>query len=303
MVQGYFDFYTCTGCDSVSLIPLPDEAEVATFYPASYMVKRPSSNGSRVSQLCLMEWQTIFLPVYRSGARSVLRMTGTDTGRLLEVGCSSGYQLLEFARAGDLEVLGLDIDALAVDHARRKLGLNVVNQTLQEAKLPAESFDLVILFNVLEYLVKPLGTFREVNRILKPGGHLAIKTQIIDSIQSRLFGGRWMMLHEAPRHALLASTAGIERALNNAGMRLVDQTSGPILENGFSIALSILPNATSALALGRNRSLSGLLYRAAGMVLGIFSIPFVLLERALGLSGTMIFIAAKVSGRSTPATS
>ena len=297
IVDGQFDFHSCKRCKSVSLIPLPDAADVPGFYPASYMVKSPPSNGGLLTNLRVAEWHTFFLPVYRSGARSVLEMTGIERGRLLEIGSSSGYQLREFGRSSGLELVGLDIDELAVDHARNELGLNVINSTLEGAQFPESSFDLVILFNVLEHLVRPIELLQEVSRILKPGGFLAIKTQIINSIQSRLFGRRWMLLHEAPRHVLLASTEGIRQAVDLAGMDLVDYSSGPVLESSVSVALSMMPNATSGLAFGKESLLGGLITRLAGIVLTALSVPYVILEGALDLSGTMIYIATKDNGK------
>lgn len=292
VVEEEFDFYMCRHCGSVSVLPMPNENETSKFYPPSYKVRAPSSNGNLAGKVRRIEWQTLFLPVYRSGQRAVMDMTGVKAGKLLEIGCSSGYQLLEFAKSGDFEIYGLDIDGSAVDHARRELGLNVVNESLFQANLPPSSFDVVILFNVLEHLVNPLEVLREVNRILRPGGYLAIKTQIINSVQGRLFGRRWLMV-DPPRHLSLASTSGIERVLAGAGMRLVHRRSGPLQENAVSVALSILPNATSQLAFGRGRAFRGYAFRLAGILLSISAIPLVLLENAFGRSGTMIYVAQK----------
>src|SRR3990172_2045173 len=236
-VEGRFDFHVCRRCASVSLVPLPKDEEIGSFYPPTYMVTGPTGDGGLPRLLRQLEWRALYLPVYRAGARTVTHITRRRTGRLLEIGCSSGYQLSEFAKAGEFEVYGLDIDAQAVDHARRKLGLNVNRGSLAEANFPASYFDVVILYNVLEHLVHPLEALAEVNRVLRPDGYLAIKTQIIDSVQARLFGQRWVWLNEAPRHVLLASTEGVERILASAGMSLVGRRGGPLIENCVSVAL------------------------------------------------------------------
>ena len=292
-VDGEFDFYRCADCQSVSLLPMPAEDEIPTFYSETYKVDGPPKGRGLRAKLQAIEWLTIFEPVYRAGAKSVLRMTGLESGKLLEIGCSSGYQLVGFARHGDFETYGVDIDRTAVIHARDELGLRVLNRSIQEAQLPESSFDLVILFNVLEHLPKPDDVLREIDRILKPGGYLAIKTQVIDSLQAKALGRRWMVINEAPRHVLLASSEGIKELLNGTGLHLVDQSAGPVIENSIQIALSIFPTATSMLAFERRSLISSYLTRLAGAILTLLAIPFVLVERATGVAGTMIYVAQK----------
>jgi len=293
IVDGEFDFYRCADCESISLLPMPEEDEIPTFYSETYKVEGPPKGRGLEAKLRVIEWLTLFEPVYRSGAKSVLEMTGLESGTLLEIGCSSGYQLVEFARRGDFETCGVDIDRTAVIHAKEELGLRVLDGSIQEAELPDSSIDLVILFNVLEHLPKPVDVLREIKRILKPGGYLAIKTQVIDSLQARALGRRWMVLNEAPRHVLLASSKGIEELLNGTGLQLVDQSAGPLIENSISIALSIFPTATSMLAFERRSLISSYLTRLAGAVLSLLAVPFVLVERATSVAGTMIYVAQK----------
>lgn len=292
-VQGRFDFHVCRRCSSVSLVPLPEEEEVGSFYPPAYMVTRPAADGGLSGVLRRLEWRVLFLPVYRAGAKAVIEMAGSRAGRLLEIGCSSGYQLAEFGKLGEFEAYGVDIDGAAVNHARQELGLNVIHGSLAEADFPDSYFDIVILFNVLEHLVNPLVVLAEVNRILKPHGYLAIKTPMIDSLQGRLLAHRWVMLRDVPRHVLLPSGDGIQRLLARAGLRLAGQRGGPRLENGVSVAVSIMPDATSARAFERRRLLGGYLHRLAGTLVGVVASPLVFIESLFGLSGTMIYVARK----------
>lgn len=298
-VDGQFDFFVCRDCGSVSLDPLPGEQEIGAFYPPAYMVTGPAAGRGLARRLRQLEWRVLYLPVYRAGAKAVVAMTGLRAGRLLEIGCSSGFQLREIANLGVFEAYGLDIDRAAVDFARQELGLAVSLGSLAEAKFPGSHFDVVVLFNVLEHLPDPMAVLAEVNRILKPGGFLAVKTQLIDSVQARLFGHRWVWLHEAPRHVLLASKPGLEQVLANSGMRPVGHRSVPFLENCVSVALSVMPDATDALAFGGGRPLVACLRRLAGTLLAIAAIPLVLVESLLKSSGTMIHVSTKAEARTS----
>jgi SAM-dependent methyltransferase len=295
-VEGAFDFYQCMRCVSVSLHPFPGEDEISSFYPGSYMVQSPPSDEGLAAKLQTILWRTLFLPVYRSDAKTVIGMAGKRNGKLLEIGCSSGYVMREFSELGEFELRGLDIDKLAVDYARQELGLQADNTTLQEANYPPNSFDMVILFNVFEHLVKPLDLLRDIRRVLKPGGYLAIKTPRMDSMQGRILGPKWMNVIEAPRHVLLASAEGVKESLRTAGLRLVDQKPASLLESSVFIALSLVPNATADVACRGNGSWHGYLRRIAGIGVGLAVIPFAIIERVMGRSGTTIYLAQKDGG-------
>lgn len=109
--------------------------------------------------------------------------------RLLDVGCSSGALLRSAQRAGFV-VEGVEPAEHAAASAKTA-GLNVFHGYLQEARYPAASFDAVTLMEVIEHLPDPSALLREVWRILKPNGVLAVGTGNGASWTVRLVGARW----------------------------------------------------------------------------------------------------------------
>lgn len=242
-----------------------------------------------------IEWRLLFQPIYRRGAKAVLRRSGIREGALLEVGCSSGYQLQAFKEAGSFSVEGIDIDAKAISHARQILGLNAREGDLEAANYASSSLDLVIMFNVLEHLISPRQTLREISRILRPGGVLALKAPNGDSLQRHIFGRRWQIICEAPRHVQIPSKKGIAILLSETGLIHEGSFPAPTIENSVSIALSIVPNATAhLLEMGAGR-LGKLLLRAIGQGAGVLSVPLAFAEGLTGSSGTLVHLARKPS--------
>src|SRR5437763_13947520 len=92
----------------------------------------------------------------RRTARRLLDMLdpAPSSGRLLEVGCGHGL-LLDEARRRGWSVTGLDLSMEAAHHARERLGLDVIEQPLEEASLGDERFDAVVIADVLEHLDDP----------------------------------------------------------------------------------------------------------------------------------------------------
>ena len=93
--------------------------------------------------------------------------------RLLDVGCGTGEFLL-LARAEGWDVMGIEIARAGVE-AARKAGLTVHLGSLTTLGLPESSFDLVTLWNVLDFVPDPVEQARAAHRILAPGGVLVAR--------------------------------------------------------------------------------------------------------------------------------
>ncbi|MBW3620403.1 MAG: class I SAM-dependent methyltransferase [Actinobacteria bacterium] len=97
----------------------------------------------------------------------------------LVLGCGGGQDLVALARLGAGALTGLDVSSSQLEHARRRLDGAGVAADLVHADaadldgLDADSFDLVVSVQALNY-VDPLDRlFAGVRRVLSPGGTLA----------------------------------------------------------------------------------------------------------------------------------
>jgi SAM-dependent methyltransferase len=90
----------------------------------------------------------------------------------LDVGCGYGAMLPGLGRYGP--VTGIDVFEEAIEHCRRR-GFERVRQA-SAYELPAadESLELVTFFDCLEHLDDDLAALREAERVLRPGGAVAI---------------------------------------------------------------------------------------------------------------------------------
>jgi len=85
---------------------------------------------------------------------------------VLDVGCGSGT-LLGLLKHRGFRVTGLDFSAEAAAIAKAENGVDVAVGSLEEAHFPAESFDVVTLFHVMEHVTNPRQVLAEVSRVLK----------------------------------------------------------------------------------------------------------------------------------------
>ncbi len=137
-------------------------------------------------------------------------------GRWLDVGCAAGFFLAE-ARAF-YEVQGVELSAWSSAYARDRLGLPVITGTLPDAKLPADHYDVVTLWDVIEHVPDPVPLLAEAARVLKPGGRLVLTTGDWGSRYAQAKGADWHLM-TPPWHLTMFSRATLSTAALRAGLR------------------------------------------------------------------------------------
>jgi SAM-dependent methyltransferase len=101
---------------------------------------------------------------------------------LLDVGCGPGNITADLAgRLGEGPVVGIDLSkdviemAAAQYPADRYPHLSFEVADVYELDIIERSFDVVYAHQVLQHLSKPIDALREMRRVLKPGGRLAVR--------------------------------------------------------------------------------------------------------------------------------
>lgn len=89
--------------------------------------------------------------------------------RILDLGCRDGA-LTQYYVEGN-EVVGVDIDPVALERARNKLGITVYSFDLNNAwDLPLQSFDAVVAAEIIEHLYFPENVIEKISAVLKMDG-------------------------------------------------------------------------------------------------------------------------------------
>src|SRR5262249_39698843 len=85
------------------------------------------------------------------------------------------------------------------ERAHANTGAEVFVGDAIDAPFPAESFDVVTMFDVLEHVYQPRKFMMKVKEWLKPGGIYYARVPNIDSWEAHILGSYWYGL-ELPRH-------------------------------------------------------------------------------------------------------
>ncbi len=191
-------------------------------------------------------------------------------GALFEVGCAYGFFLDEARRRG-WAVSGVEPSRPAAGHAREALGLDVFEGDLEGARVPAESQDVVAMWDVIEHLPDPLTTLRSVRRILRPTGILALSTGDVDSLSARIQGGKWS-LFTPPFHLFYFSRRTLVDMVTRAGFAVVRVDGDGVVAADPQARESRLPRWLV-------RLLTGPLTTAAGRRLGAGMVKYLYAKR------------------------
>lgn len=153
----------CKKCYLVYTSPRLNQAALNYIYNELYA-------SSASGQFCITE--SIHIKDYQEFCQYAVSLR-PQGGKLLDIGCGVGNFLMQFKNIHAFEVQGIEISKFAVSEAQKK-GLNVIQGDFMSLQLPPESFDLISMLDVLEYMAEPVKALKEVARLLSPGGHLLI---------------------------------------------------------------------------------------------------------------------------------
>jgi 2-polyprenyl-3-methyl-5-hydroxy-6-metoxy-1,4-benzoquinol methylase len=151
---------------------------------------------------------------------AVLRrlVPGWSEADLVEVGCAYGFFLAE-VRDEVCSVRGIDISREAVTYAVQERGLNAVHGDYLTHDT-GDKVDVIAIWDTIEHLRRPDLVLHKAAEDLKPGGAVALTTGDIGSLNARLRGGSWRMIHP-PIHLHYFSVATLSRLLDRCGFDVV----------------------------------------------------------------------------------
>lgn len=140
-------------------------------------------------------------------------------GRIVDVGSGLGGLLASLPSA-IYERVGVEYNEAAAEFARQRYGLRVVRDV---SELTAErgAFDLVTSVEVIEHVADPLAYLQDLQRLLRPEGHLVITTPNIDCWDYQLYGCRCRHFC-APSHVNFFSVVTLTRLGARSGLKRTD---------------------------------------------------------------------------------
>lgn len=155
------------------------------------------------------------MALYRSYLERISKITGKKTGRLLDIGCSTGSFLVA-ARSMGWEVEGLEIGKASSEYASGELGLNVQNGSIYDFDVNTK-YDVIVFLEVIEHLEEPQKALQKIASMLDKGGVLLLSTPNYDSLYRRVHGSKWWVINCEDEHIMFFNMGNLSRMLENTG--------------------------------------------------------------------------------------
>lgn len=162
----------CTSCDMTFVSPAPNERALEEFYrnyDATHRRGRPVGPRELVEVFAGMD------PTKDYRLRRVSALCPLPGKRLLDVGFGRAGILSLASRLG-AQVEGLELDARAVDIARRRLGLTGCRFGKIEDLPRVPTYDVIMMMDLIEHVLQPMRTLEDAIARLLPGGVLVLWT-------------------------------------------------------------------------------------------------------------------------------
>ena len=144
--------------------------------------------------------------------------------RVLDYGCGHAGYLRDFHQHG-VAISGAEIADYVVNTCREH-GYDVRHvDDFAHIPFPSQEFNIVYLMQVFEHLREPHGFFRELARVLKPGGMLYLAVPNAASVWRNVFGRNWVSGWFAPFHLFHYTSNALAKMAGPYGFDLVNTWS------------------------------------------------------------------------------
>ncbi len=226
---GSYDVCFCLHCRVGFTVPVPSSAVLSRLYASgSYR----SDDGTRFNVIL-----ESFVRYFTVGKARKIRKFHRSRGALLDVGCGRGL-FLDIMKKDGWRVTGVEFNEETASYAQRVYEVNVITPQAMTA-LPDESYDVIMLYHVLEHMQDPAAVLRTCVRLLKKRGLLFIAVPNMSSLQACLGKSNWFHL-DVPYHLYHFTLSGLRRLLLDNSLKIVKVQQFDFEQNIFGWLQTLL---------------------------------------------------------------
>jgi 2-polyprenyl-3-methyl-5-hydroxy-6-metoxy-1,4-benzoquinol methylase len=185
----------CIQCKSVYLNEPPIK-ELDKIYPHNYYSYDPSRQLTSLTERIKGLLDAMLF-------KKLLRRIPGDNLRVLDVGGGSGWLLSILRKVSPRVTDTHEIDINQRARTAAEAAGHVFHCERVETFDSSETFDLILLLNLIEHVADPAAVLQRMHQLLSPRGLILIKTPNVETLDCRIFRHRnWGGFH-CPRHFVL----------------------------------------------------------------------------------------------------
>lgn len=198
----------CARCGLGITSPRPQATDASRYYESDQYISHTSSSKGIIDRIYLIirvlttKWKYRLVEPY------------LHANALLDYGCGTGH-FLAVVRSRKKNAIGIEPS----ESARKKINANIVAYaSLRE--LPAQQFDVITLWHVLEHVYTLRETLRSLKDKLSNNGALFLAVPNHESPDAARYGSNWAA-YDVPRHLWHFSKESMATFLQQEGLHIV----------------------------------------------------------------------------------
>ncbi|OGI20837.1 MAG: hypothetical protein A3B68_09915 [Candidatus Melainabacteria bacterium RIFCSPHIGHO2_02_FULL_34_12] len=224
------NYFKCKNCNLIFQNPVPDTKILSSFYPSEYRNFLPE--GKSIFSF-LKDIQFLMLA-------SKISKHLEKNSKILEIGYGNGQLLSTIQKKGYKNLYGTDFTDENSEVLLKKR-IKVATSNIEERFPFNESFDVIIMNNVIEHFSNPKKVLKICKEHLSENGKIILITPNSTAFELKIFKKHWAGFH-APRHTFIFNRQNIKELATNLGFK--DVSFEPVSDPGqWSISIqNILQN-------------------------------------------------------------
>ena len=206
-----FCYVRCRNCDLVYLNPRPSQGLLNKIY-----------QGDKFHSIDFHKDPTGEEKLYFfrfSDRLKVINRLKKRKGKILDIGSSWGY-FLSLAKEDGWDVYGVEPTIAEAKYAQERFKVKIFTGRLREAQFPAQYFDVVSLWHVLEHIPDPIIELLEIKRILKEDGLLVIEVPSTRRLKDDISGKKFD-INNPPQHLFYYNISTLSSLLEKIGFHII----------------------------------------------------------------------------------
>ena len=209
-----FTIMQCNHCSLRFTQNVPDQKAIIPYYKSDKYISHSNSSNGIINKL----YQLVRTKTLVQKRKLIQKHTAKEKGSLLDVGSGSGAFVNEMKQQG-WNVTGLEPDSDARNNALALYKLSL-NDIADFKNLPANHYDAITLWHVLEHVHQLEIYIQQLKNLLKPQGRIFIAVPNYTSLDAENYNTHWAA-YDVPRHLYHFSPKAMNMLIEKHGMKII----------------------------------------------------------------------------------
>jgi 2-polyprenyl-3-methyl-5-hydroxy-6-metoxy-1,4-benzoquinol methylase len=223
-----FTIAECQSCTFRFTQDVPDENAIVPYYKSEDYISHTNTTAGMINSL----YHSVRKRTIVRKRKLVEKNTGIKAGKMLDVGSGIGSFVSEMKQQG-WEATGLEPDADARKVAKDLYDITL-GDTTQLYQLPADHFDAITLWHVLEHVHDLSKYIQQLKTLLKEKGKLFIAVPNYTAADATIYREYWAA-YDVPRHLYHFSPRSMQTLMEKNGLKVLHYN--PMWYDSFYISL------------------------------------------------------------------